>query len=156
MDPWYSSVEAVIRQSGAHPEDLEFTSNDTDDDCPTVDALLEAQIEEWLIQAKDFIDKSRNRDYLKENDVPPGIHQIACQIVCNMVSYSREIRKGPFIKVGEVTVRIMDPKVITTAIKEELDLYPRKVNGIKPLFRIMRLRGQAEIDEENNPDITVE
>ncbi len=121
-EQYYSSPETVINYTGVHPEDLGLDDQ----------AELEDTIRGWLVDIKDLIDQDRNRDFHKEVEngrwekVPPAIDSIALKMASNMVAQAITRRDTPIIKIGEYAVRMVEDKVFTSNIKDELKRFPYK------------------------------
>lgn len=127
MKTYYSTPEEVLRMVSISPKALDFEN---------VEQLKEF-IEQKLIEATDFINTYCDDNFLEST--PSGIDGIARDIVINIISSARMSRQ-----VGAVTPdgypKITDLKIITTDIKQRLDLYKeKKANAFG--FVIARVRG---------------
>jgi len=76
----------------------------------------------WLASAKSFIDADRRRTY---DPVPDGIDSIATRIAANMGAVAHQRRKSPFVRVNEFSVKLIEDACITSAIRDDLEVYPR-------------------------------
>ncbi len=113
----YSSAKDVIQYTGTQPRDLGL---ETDED-------LEELITKWLIQIKDLIDRDRNRDFHKEDGgVPPGLDHIARRGCANVVAQASFRRESTIVQVDDYTIQMVDDRVFTTSIRDDLKRYPRK------------------------------
>ncbi len=117
MTEFYSSAEDVMQYTGVKPQDLGL-----DDELK-----LKEVIEKWLIQIKDIIDRDRNRDFHKEDGgVPPGIDHIAMRVCANVVAQASFRRESTIVQVDDYTIQMVDDRVFTTSIRDDLKRYPRK------------------------------
>lgn len=112
----YSTVEAVLRYSGAMPEMLGLKTQYD----------LEQQVEQWLGEVTDFINADRNRDYRTEANVPAGIHNIAMRMVSNLIRSAQRQRTGSIVQVDGRDLVLDDAAVFSTQIKVDLRRYPAK------------------------------
>jgi len=133
---FYSSVKDVKDYTGIKPPDIGFKN----DDAMTAEEKLEAFIEARLVEIKDLIDHDRNRDYHAEVEsgqrekIPPGIHHIALRIMKNLFAHAVISRSTPIVRVDDFTIRMVEDRVFTPAIKKDLKTYPAK-----PRFRLARM-----------------
>jgi len=124
----YSTPEKVISYTGVRPQDFYLE----DDGEKTAEEKLKEMIEGWLLQVKDLIDADRNRDYNKEVDegkrekVPPGIENIALRMAANMVAQAQLRRETPIVRHDDYSVDMVEDKVMTNAIKNDLARFPFK------------------------------
>ncbi len=117
---FYSTAEQVIRYSGATAHTLGL--ND--------DSELFAQIETWLVQIKDFIDRDRNKDFSALEDVPPAIENIAMRMCANMIRAAERQRTGSVVKM-DATADALSPSdaaIFTEQIKRDLMRIPFRYN----------------------------
>ena len=133
---YYSNSDEVIAYTGIRPADLGLED----------DEALAARLVAWLVQAKDLIDRDRNRDYHVETAIPSGIHNIALRLVANMLAQARIRRDTPIVRVDDFAIRMVDDTVFTRAIQTDLRRYPAILPA--PRFRIMRIpTGHGHGDE---------
>jgi len=125
---FYSSVDDAIKYTGAKRQDFGFN----------VDKDLKEWLEDRLVEIKSLIDADRCRDYHKEVDaglreeIPPGIHGIALRMLNNAVGHALLRRTTPIVRVDNFSIRMVEDKVFTSSIKEDLKRFPAK-----PDFRFM-------------------
>lgn len=129
---FYSTVSDVQQHTGIRISDLGFDT----------DAELVTWVEGRLTEIKDLIDHDRNRDYTVDGSIPAGIHNIALRIMSNMVAMAVLRRETPIVRVDDFNIKMVEDRIFTTAIKDDLKRYPKK-----PAFRLMRARNQTEIEE---------
>lgn len=113
---FYSTVATVKRNTGIRFDDLDFVD----------EAELDSQIEEWLMDAKDLIDRNRNRNFHEETEIPRGIHNIASRLAGNMVAQAKLRRETAIVHNDDYQQNFIDDRVMTAAIRKDLKLYPKK------------------------------
>lgn len=117
MAEFYSTAEEVMQYTGVKPGDLGLSEEQE----------LKDVLEGWLIQIKDLIDRDRNRDFHKEDGgVPPGIDHIAMRVCANVVAQASFRRESTIVQVDDYTIQMVDDRVFTTSIRDDLKRYPRK------------------------------
>lgn len=117
MAEFYSTAEEVMQYTGVKPGDLGLSEEQE----------LKDVLEGWLIQIKDIIDRDRNRDFHKEDGgVPPGIDHIAMRVCANVVAQASFRRESTIVQVDDYTIQMVDDRVFTTSIRDDLKRYPRK------------------------------
>lgn len=131
MKQYYSTPEEVIHYTGVKPVDFGLEEQ----------AELITLIETWLLQVKDLIDRDRNRNYLSEVEVPAGIENIAMRMAANMVALANLRRETPVVKHDDFNIKMVEDKIFTNGIKEDLSRYPAKAR-----FRITRVKGWREYE----------
>lgn len=127
----YSSAADVRQYSQIAPGDLGFESEQD----------LDTWIEARLVEISDMIDEYCERSWTPE-EAPKGIHGIAREMGRNVVSLSVTSRETPVVRVDDWRVRMVEPEILTTAIRRALRLYRKK-----PLIRMKRLRSAKELAE---------
>ncbi len=143
---YYGTVEKVKQQTGIRPSDIGI---ELEEDGLSVDTRLDAIIESWLEEAKDFIDEDRNRDYAKEvadgkrEKVPAGIVNIAVRLASNMAALAILRRETPIVKHDDYDIKMSTDKIFTDAIKHDLARYP-----FKHEIRMMRIKKKDPEDED--------
>jgi len=117
MAKFYSTAEEVMQYTGVKPGDLGLNEEQE----------LKDVLEGWLIQIKDLIDRDRNRDFHKEDGgVPPGIDHIAMRVCANVVAQASFRRESTIVQVDDYTIQMVDDRIFTTSIRDDLKRYPRK------------------------------
>lgn len=117
MAEFYSTAEEVMQYTGVKPGDLGLNEEQE----------LKDVLEGWLIQIKDLIDRDRNRDFHKEDGgVPPGINHIAMRVCANVVAQASFRRESTIVQVDDYTIQMVDDRIFTTSIRDDLKRYPRK------------------------------
>ena len=127
----YSSAADVRQYSQIKPTDLGFA---------TVQEL-DSWIEERLVEISDMIDEYCEHSWAV-NEVPSGVHGIAREMGRNVVSLSVTSRETPVVRVDEWRVRMVEPEILTAAIRRALRLYRKK-----PTIRMTRVRSAKELAE---------
>lgn len=136
MSQFYSTADEVIQYTGVHPQDIGLESYEG----------LNRVIEGWLVQIKDIIDKDRNRDYHQEveegkrTEVPPGINHIAMRVCANVIAQATFRRESTIVQVDDYKVQMVDDRVFTTSIRDDLKRYPRKAR-----FGMTVIGGRGEV-----------
>ena len=115
---YYSSVSSVLYRTGVNYKDL--GCDNTND--------LQLLIEDWLIEAKSFIDYYTHQSWTGDT-VPKAVASIAARIVSGMISIAQERRKSPVVRLGDYSLRLVEDKIITDDIKSVLDLYSKSGTG---------------------------
>jgi hypothetical protein len=139
---YYSSVEEVISYTGIRYDDLGLESEEE----------LAWLLEQWLIQAKDFIDKYIERNLHKElesgklSEIPPSIHNVATRIVANMVTQAVIRRQTPIANKDNVSTITVSDSIFTDSIKQDLEQF--KIVSTSPALRIKRVRSRSEREGE--------
>lgn len=137
MANYYGDIDTIIHWTGIQPGDLGFTDDEGGD---SADDKLEKFIEGRLIEIKNIIDMDRNRDYLEEGDVPPGINNIAMRICSNLLAHAILRRTTPIVRVEDYTVDLVEEKFLTPSIKKDLGRFPAKLTGKIQRLGIMRVK----------------
>ncbi len=109
---------------------------------------LDEVLTEFLLTAKNMIDRDRNRDYEEEvnagerSAVPPGIVNAAYRLATNM--YIRAIwnQHAQGVKSDNFDTSSLTSNIFTEDISRDLLLFPAKPN-----FGFKRMRGRKELDE---------
>lgn len=135
---FYSTAAAVIESTGIGPEDLGMETSQA----------LTTWIEARLKEIKNLIDQDRNRDYAAEaetagKEVPAGIHGIALRMMSNHVGHANLRRTTPIIRVDDFSIKMIEDRVFTPAIRDDLKRFPKK-----PRFRFLVITGAEEEEEE--------
>ena len=116
----YSTPGKVISYTGVRPQDFYLEDGEE----KTAEEKLEELIEGWLLQIKDLIDADRGREY--KEDIPPGIENIALRMAANMVAQAQLRRETPIVRHDDYSVDMVEDKVMTNAIKNDLARFPFK------------------------------
>lgn len=133
MAEFYSTAEEVMQYTGVKPGDLGLNEEQE----------LKDVLEGWLIQIKDLIDRDRNRDFHKEDGgVPPGIDHIAMRVCANVVAQASFRRESTIVQVDDYTIQMVDDRIFTTSIRNDLKRYPRKAR-----FGMIVIGGGERSDE---------
>jgi len=138
MSDFYSTVAEVVAFSGAVPETLGLSDV----------ADLNELIERWLVQAKDFIDRDRNRNFTTEDaGVPASIDNIAMRMCANMIRSAERQRNRSVVEVegGEQELTLDQAWMFTAAIKADLRRIPSK-----PSFGLQRMETEDELEQEES------
>lgn len=131
MAEFYSTAEEVMQYTGVKPGDLGLSEEQE----------LKDVLEGWLIQIKDLIDRDRNRDFHKEDGgVPPGIDHIAMRVCANVVAQASFRRESTIVQVDDYIIQMVDDRVFTTPIRDDLKRYPRKAR-----FGMTVIGGRREV-----------
>lgn len=107
---YYSSVNQVKQYTGIRAEDLGFEHEE----------FLDEVLETWLIQIKDLINRDRNYDYTKDEEIPAALNNIALRMAANMVAQATLRRETPIVRVDDFNVNMVEDAVLTNAIKQDL------------------------------------
>ncbi len=138
MAEFYSTVQEVIEYTGCDPEMLGIS--------PAVDnrdAEMRKRIQSWLIVAKDFIDRDRNRDFHTEDKIPGVIDNIALRMVVNFIRSNERNRNTSVVELGsgKGELKTIQGLMMTNDIRADLRRVPRKLD-----IRIL-VKGQAASEE---------
>lgn len=101
-------------------------------------------IEDMLVEAKDLIDNYTERDFHEEGYIPSGIHLAAKRIVANMIAQTQIRRDTRIVKVDDFNIQMIDDRIFTKAIKDDLKLYV-KTYSLESSFVFRRLRRRDEV-----------
>lgn len=71
--------------------------------------------------------------------LPEGIHNIAMRATANMVKLAYANRESPVIRIDDLDAKLIEDKILTSALKAELRLYYRK-----PEFGFNRVIGKID------------
>ena len=138
---YYGEVGTIIHWTGIQPGDLGYEDVEGG---KTADAQLEEFIEDRLVEIKSIIDQHRNRDYLAEGDVPPGITNIAMRICSNLLAHAVLRRTTPIVRVEDYAVDLVEEKFMTKSIRDDLNQFPAKLDGKHRRLGIMKVRGKYD------------
>ena len=122
MSAYYGSLSKIKTITGTIPADFDLV--DTDEQTAeeqTAEEQLDDLLEDWLVVAKDYIDVFTDTTF--DTNTPAGISNIAERIVVNMIGFSAQRKTSPIVKTNEFNVQLVEDKIISKAIKEDLSMY---------------------------------
>ena len=102
-------VEDVKKFTGVKPKHLKLKEEDELDDVLT----------EWILQSQDMITSYTHNDF--KNGVPPAVRNICLRLTRNMVMLSIASRDTPITQPNEWTVQILDSKIFSQDLKDDLN-----------------------------------
>ncbi len=127
MVQYYSNPKEVIDFTGIKPKKLNL--NDQKD--KTAEQVLEETIEKWLIQIKDMIDRYIGKEYVDEDNIPGIIENVALRMAGNMVTVAMLRRNTSLIQSDNFDMGLIQDRIFTDAIKQDLDNTVKRENKIK-------------------------
>lgn len=144
---FYGEVSKVLAMTKVKPEDFELEDQKENEEViKTAEKQLEELIEDWLVAAKSYIDADRRRDF--EEETPAGIHNIAERIATNIVSLNLARGQSPIIQAEDISVRLIEDKVLTPSIREDLAMFATGPTIEKRFFVGISNRKTREADYE--------
>jgi hypothetical protein len=135
---YYSSVAEVIYYTNINKSTIDPDNTMTDD-------LFIQRIEEFLLEASDYVEVYTKRNFNKEyylekiERVPPGIHGIVRRIVSDIVAQAVVRRDDVVFTNGDASILIEDT-VFNSNIKEDLDKYVRVQ---RPRFFVLGVQSEV-------------
>lgn len=124
---YYSSPEQVIAYTGIQPSDLFLNTEEE----------LKDLIEQWLVEATDYIHYYQKINYFEEfeagkiKSIPKAVNNIAMRIVANMIALAKIRRDTSVIRVNDYYTKMVEDDVLTEKIKADLKILPNNRNKIR-------------------------
>lgn len=114
MEQFYGTVKKLKLYTGIGVHSNDFDVEDENE--------LDEILEEFLLDAKDYIDDYTERDFLQEEDVPRKIHSVAVRIASNLILYSQFNRQTRMKRLNE-DGDVLEDRIMTKTILKDLDKY---------------------------------
>lgn len=90
-------------------------------------AALDAVLDRWIAHAEELVNKFLGTSFDASpggtNPPPEGVKNGVLRILANMVAQARLRRKTSVINIDEYTQRLVDDKIFTRSIKDDLAMY---------------------------------
>jgi hypothetical protein len=166
--PPYITPDDVRTFTGVQPSQLDLEPSEGQ----SADEALAEKLEGWISHAQDLVtrfvrvqyDPSAPADDLGADPapmlartVPDGLKNAVLRVVANMVAQAKLRRATNVMQVGEYEQRLVDDRVFTRAIKDDLLLYQREeptIGGARPWVGSIGVTGMSGMADEyaHHPD----
>lgn len=142
MPDYYGDVNTVKLNSGVKLRDLPFEE--------TPEKTVEEQFNDYLIEAlktaTDYVEYSRNKVW--EEPVPYLVKHITERIAINIINLAVRDQTNNIVQVGEFTMQLIESKILTPAIKEDLKLLQKGSDKVSKPNIGLGIVGNIDEEEE--------